>query len=103
MAMNEKDKIRVRALARKLKEKKGITIKQVGLQSDVSRLKKDQEKIKELKKQSESPAVHKEADLAVSKLQAIIDDLNDYMSVLHPEGLLDYGSGTSGKQVMGQG
>jgi len=102
MAMNEKDKIRVTALAKKLKEQKGITIKQAGLQSDVTKLKKDQDKIKKIKSGSESLAVHKEADTAVKKLQSIIDDLNDYMTVLHPEGLLDYGSGGGGK-IMGQG
>jgi hypothetical protein len=103
MAMNEKDKIRVKALAKKLKEKKGINIKQSGLQSDINRLKKDQEKIIKLKSESESLVIHKEADLAVKKLQSIIDDINDYMTVLHPEGLLDYGSSTSGGKVMGQG
>jgi len=42
--------------------------------------------------------VIEEADKSVKKLQSIIDDINEYMTVLHPEGLIDIGGEGSAPQ-----
>lgn len=103
MALNDKQKRNAIAIARKLKKDKGFTIKQSELLHEIDDCKKRQKKALEIKNEnSDSPAVVEKADQTHKQLQKIIDDINDYMSVLHPEGLIDYGAGPTGK-VMGQG
>jgi uncharacterized membrane-anchored protein YjiN (DUF445 family) len=102
--MTDKQKRAYTAVIKKLKEQKGITIKYAEMQSDLQDCKDRQKKIVELKQQFTSlPAVQEEADKSYKKLQNIIEDINEYMSILHPAGLLDMGSGTSGKSIVGQG
>lgn len=103
MGLNEKQKKAAIAITRKLRKDKGFTVKQAELLQGIDDCKQKQRKILEIKKENEeSPAVVEEADKAYKQLQKIIDDVNEYMAILHPEGLLDYGSGPTGK-VMGQG
>lgn len=104
MPMNEDQKKKLVALTRQLKKQKGISIKQSELQEDITRLKKAQEEINSIKEQHKDvEVVQKEADVENKKLQIIINELNDYMKVLHPEGLLDFGTGATGQQIVGQG
>ncbi|MDD9897392.1 MAG: hypothetical protein OXU45_00165 [Candidatus Melainabacteria bacterium] len=100
MPLDEKEKKRFVAIARAMKSQKGYIVKQNELQTDISSHKEAQKKLDKVKEEySDCPAVIKEADQQKQKLQNIIDDLNDYMRVLHPEGLLDMGSGNSGTVV----
>ncbi|MDA0771764.1 MAG: hypothetical protein O3C63_02355 [Cyanobacteria bacterium] len=93
MALNEKEKTRFLAILKAMKEQKGYVVKQSELQADIKHYKKSQAEIEDLKKEySDCPAVLKEADAQKKKLQNIINDLNQYMQILHPEGLLDMGS-----------
>jgi hypothetical protein len=104
MALNDKQKRAATAITRGLKEKKGLSIKQSELLQEIDDCKKRQKKALEIKEaNAKSPVVVEKADETYRKLQNIIDDINEYMSILHPEGLLDYGSGASGGKVMGQG
>lgn len=104
MPLNDKQKRRIIALTKQVREQKGIAIKKGELDQDIARYKKAQQ---EILKQKEGFENNLEVTTAVDKgykqLQTIIDDLNEYMRVLHPEGLLDMGSGSSGKSVVGQG
>lgn len=104
MALNDKQRNRLKALVKGLKEKKGVSIKQSEVLAGIKGYKEIQKEILTVKeKYKESPAVQKEADIQYQKLQAVIDDVNEYMKILHPEGLIDFGSGSSGKTLMGQG
>ena len=104
MATNDKKKKRIVAIARQLKDKKGLTIKQNELNQDLTRFKTAQKEILKVKEEYKGvEIVEKEADAKYKKLQSIIDELNEYMSILHPEGIIDYGSGASGKKIVGQG
>jgi len=104
MSLNDKQKKAVVAITRQLKEQKGLTIKQSELLQEIDDCKKRQKRALEIKQENEKlPAIAQKADDTHKKLQNIINELNEYMSILHPEGLLDYGSGAGGKQVMGQG
>ena len=100
---SEKQKRQIVAITRKLKEQKGITIKPSEVDHDLKDLKETIKKIDSIKEEfKDTPAVVEEADKGKKRLMKIISDMNEYMAVLHPEGLLDYGSGSGGK-VMGQG
>lgn len=104
MAFNDKQKKRFVAIARQLKEQKGLTIKQNEIVEDLKRYKKAQEDILKVKEEYQgNEAVSKAADDSCKRLQKIIGDLNEYMSILHPTGLIDFGSGKGGKQVVSQG
>jgi hypothetical protein len=104
MALNDKQKRRLVALTKQVREQKGITIKKAELDQDIARYKKTQQEILKQKEGFEDNIeVTTAVDKGYKKLQGIIDDLNDYMRVLHPAGLLDMGSGTSGKSIVGQG
>lgn len=101
MAFNDKQKRRAIAITRQLKEQKGITVKKGELLAGVNEFKKTQQEILKVKNEyADCPLVQEKADEEFKKLQKIIDDLNDYMKVLHPEGLLDLGSASS---PVGQG
>ena len=102
MPMNEDQKKKFVAVIRQLKKQKGLTIKHTELNEELKFYKGKQQEVKAIRAGSEDKVVHEEADKQNKKLQSIIDNLNDYMKVLHPEGLLDYGSGAGG-QVVGQG
>lgn len=104
MGMNEKSKKRFVAIARQLKEQKGVLLKQAELTEGIKTLKEAQVKIDKTQKANpDSAAVQQDSEEKKKKLQDIIDELNDYMKILHPEGLLNMGKGSSGKSVMGQG
>lgn len=104
MPFNDKQKKQFIAVARQLKQQKGLTFKQSELQQDIINCKKAQEEILKLKEGFEN---NKEVTTKVEenhkKLQTIIDDLNEYMRILHPEGLLDFGKGSAGQALMGNG
>lgn len=104
MAFDDKRKRRIVAVSKKLKEDKGLVVKSSDLQkaiADYKQIQKDYQQVKEKYKDSE--AVVKRADESTKKVQTIIDELNEYMRVLHPEGLLDMGTGSSGKAIVGHG
>ncbi len=102
--MDDKSKRKIVAIAKQLKEKKGFVVNQQEVNKDIMRYKKAQQEILKVKEAHKGiEIVEKEADQSCKKLQGIIDDLNEYMRVLHPEGLLDLGSGSSGQFAMGQG
>jgi|GEM_PF-3142909 len=105
MAFNDKEKRRLIALTRALKEEKGLSIKKMELDSDIARFRDAQKQLEVIKQEyKDSPAVVKEAEKESAKLQSIVDQLNEYMSVIHPEGLLDIGGDTGkGKSVMVSG
>jgi uncharacterized membrane-anchored protein YjiN (DUF445 family) len=104
MAFNDKQKKRFVAIARQLKQQKNITIKQNEIVEDLKRYKKAQEDVLTVKEQYKgNEAVSKAADESYQRLQKIIGDLNEYMNILHPEGLIDFGSGKGGKQILSQG
>jgi F0F1-type ATP synthase alpha subunit len=59
----------------------------------------DKQSILEIKEANKDhPNVLEEADKSVKKLQGIIDDINEYMTVLHPDGLIDIGGDTNTPQ-----
>jgi len=93
MAKTEKQKKRIIAIARQLKEQKGLTFKHSEFVQDLTRAQKAQTDILKVKEEYKGvDVVEKEADKEYKKLQSIIDEINDYMQILHPEGLLDFGS-----------
>jgi hypothetical protein len=93
MPKTEKQKKRIIAIARQLKEQKGFTFKHSEYVEDLARFKKAQSDILKVKEEYKGvDVVEKEADKEYKKLQSIIDEINDYMQILHPEGLLDFGS-----------
>jgi hypothetical protein len=93
MAKSDKQKRRIIAIARQLKEQKGLTFKHSEFMQDLNRAQKAQADILKVKEEYKGiEIVEKEADKEYKKLQAIIDEINDYMQILHPEGLLDFGS-----------
>ncbi len=99
MAFSEQEKKRFKAIIRRLRKEKGIRIYKHELDTDLLRLKKAQQSILEIKEASkDQPNVIEEADKSVKKLQSIIDDINEYMTVLHPEGLIDIGGEGSAPQ-----
>jgi uncharacterized FlaG/YvyC family protein len=85
---NEKKALRLKAIAKGLKEKKGLVVKESELKTDISKLEKAQKEIKETSSKFQTQEGKTEADRAYKKLQNIIDDLNEYMAILHPEGLI---------------
>jgi hypothetical protein len=104
MPMNEDQKKKFVAIVRQLKKQKGLNIKQAEVTKDLNRIQKAQQDILKVKEEyKDEPAVQKEADKEYKKLQGIVNDLNEYMKVLHPEGLLDFGTGSTGQQIVGQG
>ncbi len=104
MPLNDKEKRRFVAIAKEMKKKKNFVIKQTGMRAGITEYQKAQKELLELKEEyKDCPAVVQKAEENYKKLQGIIDDLNEYMRVLHPEGLLDLGSGSSGQFAMGQG
>lgn len=104
MAMNDQERKRFVAITRRLKEQKGITIKQSEVAVLLEKLKKGYKDVSAVKEEYKSyDAVKEEADIELKKIQSIINDLNEYMSILHPEGLIDFGTGKGGKQVVSQG
>ncbi len=97
MAFDEKEKRRLIALTRALKEEKGLSIKKIELDNDILRLRKAEKELEAIKQEyKDSPVVVKEAEKEKAKLRAIVDQLNEYMKIIHPEGLLDL-TGTDGK------
>ncbi len=104
MAMNDQEKKRFVAIARRLKDQKGITIKHSEVGLLLGKLKQGHQDVSKVKEQyKDVEAVYKEADTELKKIQDIINDLNEYMSILHPTGLIDFGSGKGGKQVVSHG
>lgn len=104
MAMNEDQKKKFVAIVRQLKKQKGISIKQAEVTKDIKRFQKAQQDILKVKEEYKgNTIVENEADKENKKLQSVINELNDYMKILHPEGLLDFGTGSTGQQVVGQG
>lgn len=105
--MDEKEKTKFVAIIRRLQKDKGFTIKNHAVKGYIDELKKKQNELKEIKEENpDSAAVQDEADKGYKQLQSVVDDLNSYMAVLHPEGLIDYGGanpGTPGGKVMGSG
>ena len=102
--MNEDQKKRFIAIVRQLKKQKGITLKQSELVKDLNNVKQAQERILKVKEEyKDEEVVQREADKEYKKLQEVANNLNDYMKVLHPEGLLDFGTGASGQAIVGQG
>lgn len=97
MAFSEKKKKQIVAITKKLREDKGIIIKKHELDHDINEYRKKQKALEDIEKKYEgTPAVQEAARDSKNKLQSIIDDLNDYMSVLHPEGLIDIGPSAQG-------
>ncbi|MBT6842834.1 MAG: hypothetical protein HOA17_03430 [Candidatus Melainabacteria bacterium] len=93
MSLNDKQKKRVVAITKQLKIQKGISINQKEIMDGISSCKKSQQEILGIKKQHpNSLEVREKAETNTKKLQNIIDDLNEYMRILHPEGLLEMGS-----------
>jgi|688.fasta_scaffold2112237_1 hypothetical protein len=93
MPKTEKQKRRIIAIARQLKEQKGFTFKHSEYVEDLARFKKAQSEILKIKEEYKGvDVIQKKADIEYKKFQAIIDQINDYMQILHPEGLLDFGS-----------
>lgn len=104
MGLNDKEKKKLIALTRRLKEEKGITIKKAEIDGDIQRFRKAQEEIQAVENEyKDYPAVVEEAKQSRQKLQSIIDELNEYMGVVYPEGLIDLGSGPQGQAVMANG
>lgn len=104
MAFSEKEKKRIIALTRALKEEKGVIIKKSELEYDIARFKKGQAEIDKIAYEyADTPAVVKEAEKEKAKLESIIGELNEYMSIIHPEGLLDLGSDGKGQTVVAAG
>lgn len=104
MVMNENQKKKFVAVVRQLKKQKGVTVKQSDLMKDINHFKQAQQDILKVKEQyKDEEIVQKEADKEYKKMQNIVNELNDYMKVLHPEGLLDFGTGTNGQAIVGQG
>ena len=104
MPLNDKEKRRFVAIAKEMKKKKNFVVKQPEMRAGIQEYQKAQKELLDLKEEYKNyPAVVQKADESYKQLQTIIDDLNEYMRVLHPAGLLDMGSGSSGKSVVGQG
>ncbi len=104
MPLNDKQRKKFVAIVRQLKKQKGVAIKQQELNQDIERYKKAQEEILVIKEQNLGlKDVESYADDKVKKLQGIIDELNEYMKILHPEGLLDLGIGSAGKAIVSNG
>lgn len=105
MSFSDKEKRRLIALTRALKEEKGIQLRKAELDNDIARFRDAQKQLDVIKQEyKDSPAVVKEAEKESAKLQAIVDQLNEYMSIVHPEGLLDIGnSDGKGKSMMVSG
>ncbi len=105
MSFSDKEKRRLIALTRALKEEKGLSIKKNELDIDIARFRDAQKQLEVIKQEyKDSPAVVKEAEKESAKLQTIVEQLNEYMSIIHPEGLLDInGDGGKGKSMMVSG
>ncbi len=104
MSLSEKEKRRVIAITRQLKEQKGIGVDPKEINADIKIYRDKLAGLDAVKKEySDLPAIVEEAEQEQKKLQSIINDLNEYMEVLHPEGLLDFGSGSKGTKTMGAG
>lgn len=105
MSFSDKEKRRLIALTRALKQEKGLSMKKVELDSDIARFRDAQKQLEVIKQEyKDSPAVIKEAEKESAKLQAIVEQLNEYMSIIHPEGLLDIGNNDGkGKSMMVSG
>ncbi len=105
MSFSDKEKRRLIALTRALKEEKGIQLKKIELDNDIARFRDAQKQLEVIKQEyKDSPVVVKEAEKESAKLQIIVDQLNEYMSLIHPEGLLDIGNNDGkGKSMMVSG
>ena len=104
MPMNENQKKKFVAIVRQLKKQKGVTVKQADLMKDINHFKKAQQDILKVKEEyKDHEIVQKEADKEYKKMQNIVNELNEYMKVLHPEGLLDFSTGSTGQAIVGQG
>lgn len=87
-----KNKRRAIAITKKLKEEKGINLTKAGFDVGLKQYQKAQEQIRKEAEGSNSPEVKRVADESCQKLQGIIDDINYYMGIVYPEGLIDIGT-----------
>jgi hypothetical protein len=95
MAFTEQEKRRIIAITRKLREDKGIVIRKSDLDQDLARVKSSQDNIVKSKKLDTSKEHAAKADESTKKLQEVIDNLNEYMSVLHSANLIEIDVGGS--------
>jgi len=104
MGFSDQEKRRLLVLTRRLRDEKGIAIKQDELQEDIQRFQDGINELEQIKEEyKDTPVVVEEAKESQVKLERIIGDLNEYMSIIHPEGLLDLGSDSQGQTVMASG
>lgn len=87
----QKEKRRVLAIAKRLKEQKGIMVSKLAVDDDLRKLKKAKKEAEEIGANSDSAVVKKASEETQANLQSVIDNLNDYMGIIYPEGLIDLG------------
>ena len=98
-ADKEKENRRVIAITKQLREKKGIVIKKQEIDLDLKNLKKAQKDIAKIAEEDGSDVVKQVAKEETAKLQNVIDDLNSYMGIIYPEGLIDLGGDDLGSSI----
>ncbi|MCH2226489.1 MAG: hypothetical protein MK033_01830 [Candidatus Caenarcaniphilales bacterium] len=92
MAFTDQEKRRFKAIVKRLRKEKGIRFYKHECEEDLARAKKGMSELEKIKEESKDmPIVVEEAEKAHKKLQTIVSNLNEYMSILHPEGLFDIG------------
>ncbi len=89
----EKKSRRIVAVTKELRQKKGITIKKHEIDIGLKQLTKAKKDILQMGETDGSEAAKKAAATESEKLQNIIEDLNYYMGIVYPEGLVDIGEG----------
>lgn len=103
-ASKDKKRRRLIALTKKLREEKGIVMKKHELETDIRTIRKAQEEINKIAEQDASKEIQDYASETNGQLQSIIDDINYYMGIVYPEGLIDIGGPEGfGKSVMTTG
>ena len=98
-ADKEKKQRRVLAITKQLREQKGVVIKKQELDFDLKNLKKAQKEMGEMAKEDGTDLAKQIAKEETAKLQNVIDELNEYMGIIYPEGLIDLGGDEMGSSI----
>lgn len=97
--VDDKKRRKVVAITRELKKQKGIVMKKSGFEAELQNLKNEQAKIAKIVEGENDQEVLDAAHESNAKLQNIVDDINLYMGIIYPEGLMEIDTEETGVAV----
>lgn len=95
----EKERRRIIGITKQLREQKGIVISKKEVDKDLQNLKNAQHELDAMVQPDSTPAFKREVKESKGKLQDVIDEINLYMGIVYPEGLIDLGGDEMGSSI----